>query len=284
MQNQFSFRVNSDLSLNKLFEFYINIKNNFDSSIKQDEIKSLIDSFSSTKELFEFFTNLNIDKIITNLEEINKNINNLIYYSYDNESYNNLQNFFYYSTKEIVLSLLKNDLLNFIDKINSIIPDDHIHNDFLLSNLDSSCVDRLSININQINNEIKFSRKPTRGKTEEIYITPKFYEKKIIMNISDFNIDETKSYNNSEIKITSNKNKVKCSKFKLNIDNVTLDKNQYTILLNIIKQLYNDGKINDEQRKFLKKKVFYHDDQLIQILNMNLSIQETNDYIQNLLR
>ena len=284
MQNQFSFRVNSDLSLNKLFEFYINIKNNFDSSIKQDEIKSLIDSFSSTKELFEFFTNLNIDKIITNLEEINKNINNLIYYSYDNESYNNLQNFFYYSTKEIVLSLLKNDLLNFIDKINSIIPDDHIHNDFLLSNLDSSCVDRLSININQINNEIKFSRKPTRGKTEEIYITPKFYEKKIIMNISDFNIDETKSYNNSEIKITSNKNKVKCSKFKLNIDNITLDKNQYTILLNIIKQLYNDGKINDEQRKFLKKKVFYHDDQLIQILNMNLSIQETNDYIQNLLR
>lgn len=284
MQNQFSFRVNSDLSLNKLFEFYINIKNNFDSSIKQDEIKSLIDSFSSSKELFEFFTNLNIDKIITNLEEINKNINNLIYYSYDNESYNNLQNFFYYSTKEIVLSLLKNDLLNFIDKINSIIPDDHIHNDFLLSNLDSSCVDRLSININQINNEIKFSRKPTRGKTEEIYITPKFYEKKIIMNISDFNIDETKSYNNSEIKITSNKNKVKCSKFKLNIDNVTLDKNQYTILLNIIKQLYNDGKINDEQRKFLKKKVFYHDDQLIQILNMNLSIQETNDYIQNLLR
>ena len=284
MQNQFSFRVNSDLSLNKLFEFYINIKNNFDSSIKQDDIKSLIDSFSSTKELFEFFTNLNIDKIITNLEEINKNINNLIYYSYDNESYNNLQNFFYYSTKEIVLSLLKNDLLNFIDKINSIIPDDHIHNDFLLSNLDSSCVDRLSININQINNEIKFSRKPTRGKTEEIYITPKFYEKKIIMNISDFNIDETKSYNNSEIKITSNKNKVKCSKFKLNIDNVTLDKNQYTILLNIIKQLYNDGKINDEQRKFLKKKVFYHDDQLIQILNMNLSIQETNDYIQNLLR
>ena len=284
MQNQFSFRVNSDLSLNKLFEFYINIKNNFDSSIKQDEIKSLIDSFSSIKELFEFFTNLNIDKIITNLEEINKNINNLIYYSYDNESYNNLQNFFYYSTKEIVLSLLKNDLLNFIDKINSIIPDDHIHNDFLLSNLDSSCVDRLSININQINNEIKFSRKPTRGKTEEIYITPKFYEKKIIMNISDFNIDETKSYNNSEIKITSNKNKVKCSKFKLNIDNVTLDKNQYTILLNIIKQLYNDGKINDEQRKFLKKKVFYHDDQLIQILNMNLSIQETNDYIQNLLR
>ena len=284
MQNQFSFRVNSDLSLNKLFEFYINIKNNFDSSIKQDEIKSLIDSFSSTKELFEFFTNLNIDKIITNLEEINKNINNLIYYSYDNESYNNLQNFFYYSTKEIVLSLLKNDLLNFIDKINSIIPDDHIHNDFLLSNLDSSCVDRLSININQINNEIKFSRKPTRGKTEEIYITPKFYEKKIIMNISDFNIDETKSYNNSEIKITSNKNKVKCSKFKLNIDNVTLDKNQYTILLNIIKQLYNDGKINDEQRKFLKKKVFYHVDQLIQILNMNLSIQETNDYIQNLLR
>ena len=284
MQNQFSFRVNSELSLNKLFEFYINIKNNFDSSIKQDEIKSLIDSFSSTKELFEFFTNLNIDKIITNLEEINKNINNLIYYSYDNESYNNLQNFFYYSTKEIVLSLLKNDLLNFIDKINSIIPDDHIHNDFLLSNLDSSCVDRLSININQINNEIKFSRKPTRGKTEEIYITPKFYEKKIIMNISDFNIDETKSYNNSEIKITSNKNKVKCSKFKLNIDNVTLDKNQYTILLNIIKQLYNDGKINDEQRKFLKKKVFYHDDQLIQILNMNLSIQETNDYIQNLLR
>ena len=155
---------------------------------------------------------------------------------------------------------------------------------FLLSNLDSSCVDRLSININQINNEIKFSRKPTRGKTEEIYITPKFYEKKIIMNISDFNIDETKSYNNSEIKITSNKNKVKCSKFKLNIDNITLDKNQYTILLNIIKQLYNDGKINDEQRKFLKKKVFYHDDQLIQILNMNLSIQETNDYIQNLLR
>ena len=136
MQNQFSFRVNSDLSLNKLFEFYINIKNNFDSSIKQDEIKSLIDSFSSTKELFEFFTNLNIDKIITNLEEINKNINNLIYYSYDNESYNNLQNFFYYSTKEIVLSLLKNDLLNFIDKINSIIQDDHIHNDFLLSNLD----------------------------------------------------------------------------------------------------------------------------------------------------
>ena len=102
--------------------------------------------------------------------------------------------------------------------------------------------------------------------------------------MGNFNIDETKSYNNSEIKITSNKNKVKCSKFKLNIDNVTLDKNQYTILLNIIKQLYNDGKINDEQRKFLKKKVFYHDDQLIQILNMNLSIQETNDYIQNLLR
>ena len=95
MQNQFSFRVNSELSLNKLFEIYINKKNNFDSSIKQDEIKNLINSFSSTKELFEFYTNINIDRIITNLEEINKDINNLIYYSYDNESYNNLQNFFF---------------------------------------------------------------------------------------------------------------------------------------------------------------------------------------------
>ena len=188
MQNQFSFRVNSDLSLNKLFEFYINIKNNFDSSIKQDEIKSLIDSFSSTKELFEFFTNLNIDKIITNLEEINKNINNLIYYSYDNESYNNLQNFFYYSTKEILLSLLKNDLINFIDKINSIIPEDNFQNNYLLSDLETSSLDRLSIDIKQINNEIIFSRQSTRGKSEETYITPKFFEKKIIMKISDFNI------------------------------------------------------------------------------------------------
>ena len=283
MQNQFSFRVNSELSLNKLFEIYINKKNNFDSSIKQDEIKNLINSFSSTKELFEFYTNINIDRIITNLEEINKNINNLIYYSYDNESYNNLQNFFYYSTKEIVLSLLKNDLLNFIDKINSIIPEDNIQNNYLLSDLETSSLDRLSIDIKQVNNEIIFSRQSTRGKSEETYITPKFFEKKIIMKISDFNINETNSYSNSQIKI-SKKSEVKISKFKLNIDNVTLEKNQYTILLNIIKQLYKEGKINDEQRKFLKKKVFYHDDQLIQILNMNLSIQETNDYIQNLLR
>ena len=167
MQNQFSFRVNSELSLNKLFEFYINKKNNFDSSIKQDEIKKLIDSFSSTKELFEFYTNINIDKIISNLEEINKDINSLIYYSYDNESYNNLQNFFYYSTKEILLSLLKNDLINFIDKINSIIPEDNFQNNYLLSDLETSSLDRLSIDIKQINNEIIFSRQSTRGKSEE---------------------------------------------------------------------------------------------------------------------
>ena len=283
MQNQFSFRVNSELSLNKLFEFYINKKNNFDSSIKQDEIKKLIDSFSSTKELFEFYTNINIDKIISNLEEINKDINSLIYYSYDNESYNNLQNFFYYSTKEILLSLLKNDLINFIDKINSIIPEDNFQNNYLLSDLETSSLDRLSIDIKQINNEIIFSRQSTRGKSEETYITPKFFEKKIIMKISDFNINETNAYSNSQIKITSKKSEVKISKFKLNIDNVTLEKNQYTVLLNIIKQLYKEGKINDEQRKFLKNKIFNHDAQLIKILNMNLSIQETNDYIQNLL-
>ena len=282
MQNQFSFRVNSELSLNKLFEIYINKKNNFDSSIKQDEIKNLINSFSSTKELFEFYTNINIDRIITNLEEINKDINNLIYYSYDNESYNNLQNFFYYSTKEILLSLLKNDLFIFIDKINSIIPEDNIQNNYLLSDLETSSLDRLSIDIKQVNNEIIFSRQSTRGKSEETYITPKFFEKKIIMKISDFNINETNSYSNSQIKI-SKKSEVKISKFKLNIDNVTLEKNQYTILLNIIKQLYKEGKINDEQRKFLKNKIFNHDAQLIKILNMNLSIQETNDYIQNLL-
>jgi hypothetical protein len=283
MQNQFSFRVNSELSLNKLFEIYINKKNNFDSSIKQDEIKKLIDSFSSTKELFEFYTNINIDKIISNLEEINKDINSLIYYSYDNESYNNLQNFFYYSTKEILLSLLKNDLFIFIDKINSIIPEDNFQNNYLLSDLETSSLDRLSIDIKQINNEIIFSRQSTRGKSEETYITPKFFEKKIIMKISDFNINETNAYSNSQIKITSKKSEVKISKFKLNIDNVTLEKNQYTVLLNIIKQLYKEGKINEEQRKFLKKKIFYHDAQLIKILNMNLSIQETNDYIQNLL-
>ena len=103
------------------------------------------------------------------------------------------------------------------------------------------------------------------------------------MKISDFNINETNAYSNSQIKITSKKSEVKISKFKLNIDNVTLEKNQYTILLNIIKQLYKEGKINDEQRKFLKNKIFNHDAQLIKILNMNLSIQETNDYIQNLL-
>ena len=283
MQNQFSFRVNSELSLNKLFEFYINKKNNFDSSIKQDEIKKLIDSFSSTKELFEFYTNINIDKIISNLEEINKDINSLIYYSYDNESYNNLQNFFFFATREILLSLLKNDLFIFIDKINSIIPEDNIQNNYLLSDLETSSLDRLSIDIKQINNEIIFSRQSTRGKSEETYITPKFFEKKIIMKISDFNINETNAYSNSQIKITSKKSEVKISKFKLNIDNVTLEKNQYTILLNIIKQLYKEGKINDEQRKFLKNKIFNHDAQLIKILNMNLSIQETNDYIQNLL-
>jgi hypothetical protein len=283
MQNQFSFRVNSDLSLNKLFEFYINKKNNFDSSIKQDEIKNLINSFSSTKELFEFYTNINIDRIITNLEEINKDINNLIYYSYDNESYNNLQNFFFFATREILLSLLKNDLFIFIDKINSIIPEDNIQNNYLLSDLETSSLDRLSIDIKQINNEIIFSRQSTRGKSEETYITPKFFEKKIIMKISDFNINETNAYSNSQIKITSKKSEVKISKFKLNIDNVTLEKNQYTVLLNIIKQLYKEGKINDEQRKFLKNKIFNHDAQLIKILNMNLSIQETNDYIQNLL-
>ena len=93
MQNQFSFRVNSELSLNKLFEFYINKKNNFDSSIKQDEIKKLIDSFSSTKELFEFYTNINIDKIISNLKEINNDINNLISHSLQENSKNILQNF-----------------------------------------------------------------------------------------------------------------------------------------------------------------------------------------------
>ena len=283
MQNQFSFRVNSELSLNKLFEFYINKKNNFDSSIKQDEIKKLIDSFSSTKELFEFYTNINIDKIISNLEEINKDINSLIYYSYDNESYNNLQNFFFFATREILLSLLKNDLFIFIDKINSIIPEDNIQNNYLLSDLETSSLDRLSIDIKQVNNEIIFSRQSTRGKSEETYITPKFFEKKIIMKISDFNINETNAYSNSQIKITSKKSEVKISKFKLNIDNVTLEKNQYTILLNIIKQLYKEGKINDEQRKFLKNKIFNHDAQLIKILNMNLSIQETNDYIQNLL-
>ncbi len=282
MQNQFSFRVNSELSLNKLFEIYINKKNNFDSSIKQDEIKNLINSFSSTKELFEFYTNINIDRIITNLEEINKDINNLIYYSYDNESYNNLQNFFFFATREILLSLLKNDLFIFIDKINSIIPEDNIQNNYLLSDLETSSLDRLSIDIKQVNNEIIFSRQSTRGKSEETYITPKFFEKKIIMKISDFNINETNSYSNSQIKI-SKKSEVKISKFKLNIDNVTLEKNQYTILLNIIKQLYKEGKINDEQRKFLKNKIFNHDAQLIKILNMNLSIQETNDYIQNLL-
>ena len=283
MQNQFSFRVNSELSLNKLFEIYINKKNNFDSSIKQDEIKNLINSFSSTKELFEFYTNINIDRIITNLEEINKDINNLIYYSYDNESYNNLQNFFFFATREILLSLLKNDLFIFIDKINSIIPEDNIQNNYLLSDLETSSLDRLSIDIKQVNNEIIFSRQSTRGKSEETYITPKFFEKKIIMKISDFNINETNAYSNSQIKITSKKSEVKISKFKLNIDNVTLEKNQYTILLNIIKQLYKEGKINDEQRKFLKNKIFNHDAQLIKILNMNLSIQETNDYIQNLL-
>ena len=190
---------------------------------------------------------------------------------------------FFFATREILLSLLKNDLFIFIDKINSIIPEDNIQNNYLLSDLETSSLDRLSIDIKQVNNEIIFSRQSTRGKSEETYITPKFFEKKIIMKISDFNINETNSYSNSQIKITSKKSEVKISKFKLNIDNVTLEKNQYTILLNIIKQLYKEGKINDEQRKFLKNKIFNHDAQLIKILNMNLSIQETNDYIQNLL-
>ena len=35
MENQFSFRVYSDIPLKKLFELYINKKNNFDSSLNK---------------------------------------------------------------------------------------------------------------------------------------------------------------------------------------------------------------------------------------------------------
>ena len=64
MENQFSFRVHSDIPLKNLFELYINKKNNFDSSLKQEEIKNIVYSFSSAKELFSFYSNINIDKII----------------------------------------------------------------------------------------------------------------------------------------------------------------------------------------------------------------------------
>ena len=146
MENQFSFRVYSDFPLKNLFELYINKKNNFDSSLKQEEIKNIIYSFSSTKELFSFYSNINIDKIISNLKEINNDINNLISHSLQENSKNILQNFFYQSTQEIILSLLKNDLINLLNKINNTIMFDSITTNSNLSDLKST-FEKLTIDI-----------------------------------------------------------------------------------------------------------------------------------------
>ena len=281
MENQFSFRVYSDIPLKKLFELYINKKNNFDSSLKQEEIKNIVYSFSSAKELFSFYSNINIDKIISNLKEINNDINNLISHSLQENSKNILQNFFYQSTQEIILSLLKNDLINLLNKINNTIIFDSITTNSNLSDLKSN-FEKLTIDIddNSFDEESIFSTKSTKGKTEE-YITPKFVEKKI-------NIKGSNSELNDEIPNLCLRNKqsgFKVSKFKLNEDLNANNhqKDDYSNLLFLIKSLFNEGKIDELERKKLKKMIIHHQSDLYHILNMNLSKEESHKYIKNLL-
>ena len=279
MENQFSFRVYSDIPLKKLFELYINKKNNFDSSLKQEEIKNIVYSFSSTKELFSFYSNINIDKIISNLKEINNDINNLISHSLQENSKNILQNFFYQSTQEIILSLLKNDLINLLNKINNTIIFDSITTNSNLSDLKST-FEKLTIDIddNSFDEESIFSTKSTKGKTEE-YITPKFVEKKI--NIKGSNSE----FEIPNLCLRNNQSGFKVSKFKLNEDlnSINHQKDDYSNLLFLIKSLFNEGKIDELERKKLKKMIIHHQSDLYHILNMNLSKEESHKYIKNLL-
>lgn len=281
MENQFSFRVYSDIPLKKLFELYINKKNNFDSSLKQEEIKNIVYSFSSAKELFSFYSNINIDKIISNLKEINNDINNLISHSLQENSKNILQNFFYQSTQEIILSLLKNDLINLLNKINNTIIFDSITTISNLSDLKSN-FENLTIDIddNSFDEESIFSTKSTKGKTEE-YITPKFVEKKINIKGSNSELNDK----NPNLCLINKHSGFKVSKFKLNEDlnSINHQKDDYSNLLFLIKSLFNEGKIDELERKKLKKMIIHHQSDLYHILNMNLSKEESHKYIKNLL-
>lgn len=281
MENQFSFRVYSDIPLKKLFELYINKKNNFDSSLKQEEIKNIVYSFSSAKELFSFYSNINIDKIISNLKEINNDINNLISHSLQENSKNILQNFFYQSTQEIILSLLKNDLINLLNKINNTIIFDSITTISNLSDLKSN-FENLTIDIddNSFDEESIFSTKSTKGKTEE-YITPKFVEKKINIKGSNSELNDE----NPNLCLINKHSGFKVSKFKLNEDlnSINHQKDDYSNLLFLIKSLFNEGKIDELERKKLKKMIIHHQSDLYHILNMNLSKEESHKYIKNLL-
>ena len=281
MENQFSFRVYSDIPLKKLFELYINKKNNFDSSLKQEEIKNIVYSFSSAKELFSFYSNINIDKIISNLKEINNDINNLISHSLQENSKNILQNFFYQSTQEIILSLLKNDLINLLNKINNTIIFDSITTISNLSDLKST-FEKLTIDIddNSFDEESIFSTKSTKGKTEE-YITPKFVEKKINIKGSNSELNDE----NPNLCLINKHSGFKVSKFKLNEDlnSINHQKDDYSNLLFLIKSLFNEGKIDELERKKLKKMIIHHQSDLYHILNMNLSKEESHKYIKNLL-
>ena len=281
MENQFSFRVYSDIPLKKLFELYINKKNNFDSSLKQEEIKNIVYSFSSAKELFSFYSNINIDKIISNLKEINNDINNLISHSLHENSKNILQNFFYQSTQEIILSLLKNDLINLLNKINNTIIFDSITTISNLSDLKSN-FENLTIDIddNSFDEESIFSTKSTKGKTEE-YITPKFVEKKINIKGSNSELNDE----NPNLCLINKHSGFKVSKFKLNEDlnSINHQKDDYSNLLFLIKSLFNEGKIDELERKKLKKMIIHHQSDLYHILNMNLSKEESHKYIKNLL-
>ena len=281
MENQFSFRVYSDIPLKKLFELYINKKNNFDSSLKQEEIKNIVYSFSSAKELFSFYSNINIDKIISNLKEINNDINNLISHSLQENSKNILQNFFYQSTQEIILSLLKNDLINLLNKINNTIIFDSITTNSNLSDLKSN-FEKLTIDIddNSFDEESIFSTKSTKGKTEE-YITPKFVEKKINIKGSNSELNDE----NPNLCLINKHSGFKVSKFKLNEDlnSINHQKDDYSNLLFLIKSLFNEGKIDELERKKLKKMIIHHQSDLYHILNMNLSKEESHKYIKNLL-
>ena len=281
MENQFSFRVYSDFPLKNLFELYINKKNNFDSSLKQEEIKNIVYSFSSAKELFSFYSNINIDKIISNLKEINNDINNLISHSLQENSKNILQNFFYQSTQEIILSLLKNDLINLLNKINNTIIFDSITTISNLSDLKSN-FENLTIDIddNSFDEESIFSTKSTKGKTEE-YITPKFVEKKINIKGSNSELNDE----NPNLCLINKHSGFKVSKFKLNEDlnSINHQKDDYSNLLFLIKSLFNEGKIDELERKKLKKMIIHHQSDLYHILNMNLSKEESHKYIKNLL-
>lgn len=281
MENQFSFRVYSDIPLKKLFELYINKKNNFDSSLKQEEIKNIVYSFSSAKELFSFYSNINIDKIISNLKEINNDINNLISHSLQENSKNILQNFFYQSTQEIILSLLKNDLINLLNKINNTIIFDSITTISNLSDLKSN-FENLTIDIddNSFDEESIFSTKSTKGKTEEC-VTPKFVEKKINIKGSNSELNDK----NPNLCLINKHSGFKVSKFKLNEDlnSINHQKDDYSNLLFLIKSLFNEGKIDELERKKLKKMIIHHQSDLYHILNMNLSKEESHKYIKNLL-